>query len=98
MVVLSLLRSSHHNDTRQSRGEIVNLDDIANLPENWDSYGAKPIGADVIAKVKATFPVLPPGWWDCVPCSSGGIQLEQHADGWDIEISIERATSNTEGK
>jgi hypothetical protein len=76
----------------------MHLDDMVKLPKGWDSYDAEPISAEVIAKVKATFPVLPPGWWDCVPMSSGGVQLEQHQDGWDIEISIERATPKPGGK
>jgi hypothetical protein len=69
----------------------MRLDDMVNLPKGWDGYDADPIEPEVIAKVKATFPTLPPGWWDAVPMSSGGVQLEQHAGGWDIEISIERA-------
>ena len=77
----------------------MRLDDMATLPHNWDSYGAAPISREVIDKAALVLAILERfgGHWDCVPMSSGGIQIEQHQYGYDIEVSIERATSNTKG-
>ena len=50
------------------------------LEEDWDSYGAVPIAVAALETL-AGFSV--------VPCSSGGIQLEVHRDGYDIEIEID---------
>jgi riboflavin synthase alpha subunit len=52
------------------------------LEEDWDSYGAVSIAVTALETL-AGFSV--------VPCSSGGIQLEVHRDGYDIEIEIDAA-------
>lgn len=49
------------------------------LEANWDSYGAPMIASAAIATVER---------FATVPTSEGGIQLEIHKDGYDIEILI----------
>lgn len=59
------------------------LDVLASLKENWDSYGGSPITEKAlrIARLMLTAPTI-------VPMSCGGIQLEWHKNGMDIEIAI----------
>ena len=49
------------------------------LQSNWDSYGASPISIEALKTV---------GLFAVVPCSNGGVQLEIHRNGYDIEIEI----------
>jgi hypothetical protein len=60
---------------------------LENLPPNWDSYGAVRIHPAAIRKAFDMKKGLT-GSWSVVPCSDGGVQLEQHAGGFDIEITI----------
>ena len=65
------------------------IEDILNLPENWDSYGSEKISLAAAATALAILKVLADKkkpW--IVPCSDGGIQLEWHYDGLDLEIKI----------
>lgn len=52
---------------------------LADLRDNWDSYGGHPITEEAlwVARVLAV-----------VPKSDGGIQVEWHAYGWDVEIEV----------
>lgn len=69
---------------------------LRQLQPNWDSYGAGPLdprciegAARMLADLKNA------GWhgpWSVVPCSNGGVQLEQHCYGIDIEITIDKHT------
>ncbi len=52
---------------------------LRSLDSGWDSYGAPPIDPRAIDSVEKMY---------VVPCSSGGVQLEVHRDGWDIEIEF----------
>jgi hypothetical protein len=52
---------------------------LQSLDPDWNSYGAKPISGLAIATIDK---------FATVPCSDGGIQLEVHRDGFDIEIMI----------
>ena len=47
------------------------------LRKGWGSDGGQPITDAAIEGVERLH---------VVPCSDGGIQIESHADGWDIEI------------
>ena len=49
------------------------------LKPNWDSYGAPRISRDAISTIEH---------FATVPCSDGGIQLEIHRNGFDIEIEV----------
>ncbi len=53
--------------------------EIEALPKGWDNYRGEPISAAALDAV-ASFSV--------VPCSHGGVQIEVHRDGFDIEIEI----------
>ncbi len=52
---------------------------LLELKPDWDSYGAKPISAAAIITLCG---------FSTVPCSDGGIQLEVHLHGFDVEIRI----------
>ena len=49
------------------------------LGPNWDGYGGKPITPAAVKTIEH---------FAAVPCSDGGIQLEIHRDGFDIEIVV----------
>jgi len=52
---------------------------------NWDSYGSQPISP---AAIDAAAKFL--GYrWQAVPCPDGGVQLERHDSGYDIEVTFD---------
>ena len=53
--------------------------ELLRLPPNWDSYEARQISVEALMTV---------GRFAVVPMSHGGVQLEIHYDGYDIEIEI----------
>ena len=65
------------------------------LPEGWDSYGGKPIDAATADKAVefalALAPLIPSYEPQLVPDSDGGVTVELHAEGWDVECWIQRA-------
>jgi len=69
---------------------ITRLTTIAQLPPNWDSYAAPQISIDAIRsamnvmKFHTTWNTPSP---EVVPMSSGGVQLEWHENGIDLEIT-----------
>lgn len=67
---------------------------LRGLKANWNSYGAPPIDERCIEKAFALWRQLD-GEWQVVPCNDGGVQLEQHRDGFDIEITVNRAGLET---
>lgn len=75
----------------------INWQALGRLKDNWDSYGAKPLDKTVLKKAREVWNrVMQYGeQWQAIPGSDGSVQLEFHADGWDIEIHISRAS---EGK
>lgn len=64
--------------------------ELAALESNWDSYGAVVINPECIRKARELY-YRQHGDWSIVPCSDGSVQLEQHVDGFDIEILISRS-------
>lgn len=53
------------------------------LEQNWDSYGAPPLDRATILRAEAWLAAA------CiVPCSGGGVQIEWHRDGVEIEVSF----------
>lgn len=67
--------------------------DLLTLPENWDSYGAAPIVPTIINEALSLMngllgPTSPAP--RVVPLSSGGLQLEWHRKGMDLEIIFDR--------
>ncbi len=55
---------------------------LATLQQGWDSYGAGPLSPAALAVADA--------FW-VVPTADGGVQLEMHAGGMEIEISVNPA-------
>jgi hypothetical protein len=66
------------------------LASFGRLQRNWDSYGAEPIDRRCIDKAMELLIKLGKEWCP-VPTVTGGIQLELHKDGFDMELQIERA-------
>jgi hypothetical protein len=72
------------------------LDRLAELGPDWDSYGAGPITAEAIATgrrivsllslVSLVAPDLSEPF--VCPCNDGGLQLEWHEGGVDVEIYV----------
>ena len=52
---------------------------LLDLPENWNSYGALPISGAAIKAAESM---------SIVPTCNGGVQLEWHINGHDIEIEF----------
>jgi hypothetical protein len=67
------------------------MGELLNLPENWDSYGACRISP---AATEFALQLLPETMRvdtpvpTVVPTSSGGVQLEWHTRGIDLEVEI----------
>jgi hypothetical protein len=66
--------------------------ELLSLNENWDSYGAAPIRQEFVASASSLLhsimdqdTPLPA----IVPTTPGGVQVEWHRDGIDLEIEIE---------
>ena len=64
--------------------------DLLKLKDNWDSYGGKKPLPSCVAKAEELYFRLP-GAWEFVPCSDSGVQLEQHINGFDIELRVSPA-------
>lgn len=62
---------------------IARLQSFMKLERGWDSYDAAPINPlpVMIGIIMQTAPAV-------VPLSNGGVQMEWHRDGWDIELEI----------
>lgn len=54
-------------------------DDLAALAEDWDGYGAAPLTAEVLSILDVLA---------VVPINTGGLQIEWHTLGWDVEVEI----------
>lgn len=72
------------------------LQHLSRLGDNWDSYGGRPVADEavftalsVIARLLSDESVPP----EVAPTSEGGVQLEWHREGEELEI---RVTSNGE--
>lgn len=63
---------------------------LRELKPGWDSYDAKAIDPRCIDRAAVLWGQLS-GDWQVVPCADGGVQLEQHRDGLDIEITVSPA-------
>lgn len=55
---------------------------LSALPPKWDSYAAKPISRAALDAV---------GRIAIVPCADGGVQIELHQGGYDVEICFDAA-------
>jgi len=78
-------------------GAVTALDRLARLEDNWDGHGAVGISEAVIIRTRrllsafalARFPTPA-----LVPTTCGGIQLEWHAGGLDVEIDLDPKTDD----
>ena len=64
-------------------GESLNgmkLEELAMLKDGWDSYDGKAPTAEAMKTVS---------YFTTVPLSNGGLQVEVHAGGADVEIEID---------
>lgn len=78
---------------------LSHFQEMLQLPEGWDSYGASLISdeaiaeaADVLVRLKLPLETPEPS---VVPGSSGSVQLEWHRCGADVEIHISSAGDAT---
>jgi len=68
------------------------MDELRGLPVGWDGHGGKPLdGAVADFTLHLLIKAMPSGTPlpQLVPLSHGGVQLEWHDDGIDLEIEIE---------
>jgi hypothetical protein len=59
------------------------FDELRGLQPGWDSYGAPPISEAAIQSAQAFLSRM-----DITPCSDGGVQLEWHTYGFDLEVEF----------
>jgi len=74
---------------------LARLTHLTELGANWDSYGGDPVTADALAQTRALInmlsawhavaPNLPP---QVVPVPDGGVQIEWHENGYDLDVEI----------
>jgi hypothetical protein len=62
------------------------LTSFARLEANWDGYDGKPISSLAITAVRRFIEAVKPEYTELVPCSDGGVQIEWHVNGVDVEI------------
>lgn len=58
-------------------------DELAALPENWDSYGGRPPASTAIAVARRLVESV-----SAVPMSDGGVQVEWRGAGLDVEVVV----------
>lgn len=73
------------------RGAVETLVELRGLPENWNSYGARAIEIDAIGRAldmltRIMRRAIPNP--QIVPTHMGGVQLEWHSRGVDLEIEL----------
>lgn len=78
-----------------ARGLLRKISELGDLEEDWDSYGAQPIdprcavtAAEIILNLMDSEMPAP----SIVPTTGGGVQLEWHRAGADLEIEIQSPT------
>jgi len=79
------------------RETLAALRQMCFLEPNWDSYGGARIEPRAIERAIIMLDSLQ-GDWQPVPMSDGGVQLELHSDGFDIEITIRAVPTPAEQK
>lgn len=72
-----------HEVGRAEEGWIRNerIADLAELVDDWDSYGAEHVTDEALAVLRNLC---------AVPLKDGGIQIEWHCSGWDVEVEVNR--------
>lgn len=67
------------------------IKELAELPTGWDSYRAKPIAATAVRRAFPLLPAILPEMAPLptvVPTANGGLQVEWHRNGIDMEITV----------
>lgn len=70
------------------------LQELAKLQDDWDTYGARRPSAKALARAEELLSILVKlgrARWHIVPTVEGGVQIEQHRDGLEVEILISPA-------
>ena len=73
---------------------VQSINELLALPHGWDSYGGMPPserGARKVIAMLASFAAAGGKMPAIVPVSDGGLQLEWHNSGVDLEIEIDRS-------
>jgi hypothetical protein len=73
------------------RSALEKISELARLPENWDSYGSRPIQQPAIeqaANLVACLSKLDPPYPQIFPVPGGGIQLELQQGQRELELEI----------
>ncbi len=83
---------SRHRSPTWLRSVESRINELLNLPENWDSYGAEHIHAETAEKALQVLEELAD--WNTpdpsvVPTNRGGVQFEWHTRGIDFEIQFD---------
>lgn len=65
------------------------LDGFRELAADWDSYGASVIDRRVIEVARTFLAAVVDGSAQVVPTRDGGVQVEVHRDGFDIEVEFD---------
>jgi hypothetical protein len=95
---LKLKEISKSNNGLTQVTALRKLDELKNLPEDWDSYGADPISPNAIAKAKSIITSVMIAFGgiignvvqltDVIPIADGGVQLEWIGPHAELEIEI----------
>lgn len=67
--------------------------ELLKLERGWDSYDGLPPDPETVALAARIGPQIGTFFDDFpqyVPCSDGGVQIELHTQGWDVEVYIVR--------
>lgn len=63
------------------------LTELSRLEKGWDSYDAKPPTPEALRAARGFLDGLGLAW--IVPCSDGGVQVEWHVNGVDVEVTFQ---------
>src|SRR6266516_1597077 len=92
------LKATSTNRSLTQATALRKLDELKNLPEDWDSHGANPISPNAIAKAKSIITSVMIAFnsiignvvqlTDIIPIADGGVQLEWIGPHAELEIEI----------
>ncbi len=74
---------------------LVQIEQLAGLPQDWNGYGASPIDPQVIEAASRFVNLLPPvaiGTSQVVPMTRGRLQFEWHRGNRSLELEFESVT------
>jgi hypothetical protein len=74
-------------------GALTRISELTGLPEDWDGYGAHRVDAKWVAEaILFLTQIAHPGIAEpsIVPLADGGLQIEWHRAGLDVEVALSR--------